>query len=445
MGPVRNDRGVMRVSVRRISIQTELADGSGVGTFDVALCARTSVGELMPAVVALLDAVPLDLGGHWWRLDRPVGTRLEESLSLTDNDVHDGDLLVLIPEHAPPLGVPARAAARTVATADESSALPDHAIGTAVFTCAAVAAAVALALAGGAGTTLGHLVVAAVGAVTASAVAVLRRSAGLAGAGAALAAAAGLLAVPAGPTAHDVLLAAAAAFTSLIVVGRLTEAPSPTLTAMSTATGSATVAASCAVFGTADPTTVGAVLVIGSLSALAVAPRLAAWSAGLGPPGGAASSATVEARARRAHQTVTGVASGCATAVAAGAALVTFGCLRSDTAPAAGAAFLLATTVVVLMRVRTYVDAARRVALLASGLGCAAAVFAVLAAALPDRIGWLGAAALTAGLLALRRWDSTPGLRRAADVLDCVAVASLIPLACWATGVYTAVRNWPLA
>src|SRR5215210_3964014 len=68
-------------------------------TVDLVMPARMEVGELLPRVVDLVGGQP-DVAGagggrQQWRLSRLDGSELDESLTLHENDVGDGDLLVL--------------------------------------------------------------------------------------------------------------------------------------------------------------------------------------------------------------------------------------------------------------------------------------------------------------------------------------------------------------
>ena len=77
--------------------------GAEPAALDVVLPSGIPVEELVPAIVDLIGGAASGAPKRW-RLDRPVGERLEESLSLCDNGVRDGDLLILDSAEAPRLG-----------------------------------------------------------------------------------------------------------------------------------------------------------------------------------------------------------------------------------------------------------------------------------------------------------------------------------------------------
>jgi type VII secretion integral membrane protein EccD len=426
----------------RISIQL---DRDGGRTIDLAVSAHTPVAALLPAVIDVLAPRATPDAVHGWRLDRAAGTPLDESLSLTDHDVRDGDLLVLTTMHAPALRPVDMGPAHTVASAGGSAAPSTDPVAEWAITWAALVAAVALAWTGAVTGGIGHLIVAACGTGAVCWTAWVRHSAAVAVAGCALAAATGFLAVPGGPGAANVFLSATAAFAVALVMTRLSARPSEALVA--TASGAALVGAtmSGAMFTALPVGSVGTILATGALGLLSLAPWLSTLVAGLGPRCESEAPDAVEARARSGHATLTGVVVGCAGAVAAGAVLVALGSIRAETAPIAGGAFGFAAGVVLVLRARTHVDRPRRAALLTCGLICATSAFAVVCAHSPERAAWAALVLMAVGLGTLRRRDATPFSSRVADLLDYAALTAVVPLACWVIGVYGLARDWQLA
>ena len=189
-------------------------DGQPVAV-DVALPAGMPVAALLPAIVGLAGQPSSDTP-RGWRLDRIGGPTLDESNTLVDNDVHDGDVLVLAPSNAPTLGLLQWDPCQTVAAAG----LPPE-VGSVRSAVACVWAAVVGSLAlcwGAAAQTTTHLLVAAIGTCTAAGFAIVGRSAATGLASVPLAAAAGFLAVPSGPGAANVFLAAVAAATMSLLM-----------------------------------------------------------------------------------------------------------------------------------------------------------------------------------------------------------------------------------
>ncbi|MFV8166282.1 EsaB/YukD family protein [Mycobacterium sp. 134] len=99
-------------SLRHVSIHCgSAAEAGNAATVDLSLPAAMTVGELLPWIVDALGAG--DGAPRQWQLAHLGGRRLDESATLVQNDIHDGDLLVLAgyceqpsPEW-PPIGAPA--------------------------------------------------------------------------------------------------------------------------------------------------------------------------------------------------------------------------------------------------------------------------------------------------------------------------------------------------
>jgi len=424
------------MSVCRVCIQTD-RDGDPVAV-DVALPSGTSIGELLPAIVDIANgrAAPPTTARHW-RLMRPSGLALQESLSLRDNDVRDGELLILSPGGGPSLG-PVRREACQVAAAAQPRAF-DVARGLPSAWCVTAAALASTALSWTAGTDLAatNLIIAVVGACAAAAVAMVTRYATAATvAVVALSSATGFLAVPSGPAAPNAFLAAMAASCASLVMQRLSGRVSPTLTAAASFSA-LTAAATVVPMPTA---TTGAALATASLGLLALAPRVSVSAAALGPEHW---SGPLEDRAATGHVILTGLVVGCAMGAACGAALVA---VVADDAPSttpAGAVALTAVTAVALsLRARTYVDRARQIPLLAGALVSIAACLRVVFVACPQYVGWSCAVLLVSGLVAAREPRMGAVASRVVDRVEYAALAAVAPVACWVGGAYAVAGGW---
>lgn len=426
------------VSVHRIRIQADR--GGDPVAVDLALPSATPVGELLPAIVALVEAPTApDAVVRGWRLDRITGGPLSESLSLRDNAIHDGDLLILAPEHAPPLGLMRLEPCREVAATRLASPVTGAPLPGMAGILAAVLAAVVLAWSGVAGHSAANLIVAAIGACAAAAAAFTTGHPTVPGVAAvALAAATGFLAVPSGPAAPNVFLAAAAAFAATLVVQRLSELPSPAWSA----TASLAVLVALGTVVAMPVAMVGAVLSTASLGLLTLAPRIAVLAAGLGPDHWTDEMAE---RAAVGHATLTGLAAGCATGAASGATLVAVAGLRSGAAPGGAVVFSALVGLVLLLRARTYVEPFRQILLATAGLVSGTSSLVAAVATYPDHVAWVGGVLIAIALVAGRRPQLGTAASRLADRLEYAALAAVIPVALWVGGVYTLVGEGRLS
>ncbi len=112
---------------------------------DLALPRNADVGLLVPSIVDLVrrDTAPAEVGR--WRLARIGGSLLDESMTLNENNVRDGDLLVLTAGEAPALRWVSLDPYRTVADAIDSTHGPAPRIAAvAAMLCAAGIGAAAL-------------------------------------------------------------------------------------------------------------------------------------------------------------------------------------------------------------------------------------------------------------------------------------------------------------
>ncbi|MGB2920129.1 MAG: EsaB/YukD family protein, partial [Mycobacterium sp.] len=226
---------------------------------DLVLPADCPVGEMIPSIVdaAVGESVTMVHPQHWY-LTRVGGTRIDTSLSLRENAVEDGDL-ILLGTAAPPApcrtyGDPGDVVARIAA---ETGGEPTRA---AVLSPGVVVVAVA----------------------------------------------SGFLAVPDAPWPAAVLLAAACGLTVSILLLRLACGDTAVLTGLAAATATVAATGAVAVATSATLAVSGAVLTVLSLAGLSLAPKLTVVAAGLGP----ARSDVDDARAALAHRILTGMVAG---------------------------------------------------------------------------------------------------------------------------------------
>lgn len=425
------------MSVSRVCIQAD-RDGDPVAV-DVALPSGAPVADLLPAIVGLVDdrATPGDAARRW-RLDRLVGGSLEESLSLIDNGVRDGELLILNADHAPTLGPMRRAACQVAvgARAPESQGvdlLPG--VGCVLAT---VLAAAALAWTAGSEAATVNAIIAAVGAAAAAAVTMATGYATAPSlAVVSLTCATGFLAVPSGPAAPNVFLAATAAACASLFVHRLSGRASPALTAaaaFSLLTAIVTlVAMPVAAAGAALSTT--------ALALLALAPRLSVLMAGLGPDHW---HDDLTDRAGTGHALLSGLVIGSAAGTTLGVVVVAVAAHADATATDGAVAFAALIGAVLLLRSRTYVDLPRRIAMIAGGLVSVITCLHLATSTHREGVGAVAGVLLVVGLYAVRRPRCGATVSRMLDRLEYAALAAVVPAACWVAGVYAVVGGFSL-
>ncbi|WP_102141757.1 type VII secretion integral membrane protein EccD [Mycobacterium hubeiense] len=435
----------MAGSLRRVSIHTCSDPPVAV---DVALPAELPVAQLIPSIIEVVgddnddddDGLP-----RRWLLSRIGEAALDESTTLAQNGIHDGDLLLLAAADTPPPVALIRDQCLTVAAMRQTTGTPT-ALGAAVSVWMAGLGVLALAWPGGGGQAVTAAVIAA--AVVAAAVVAPRLRvaalpcAVLQSVAVALAAVTGYVVGPPGPVAAKAFLAAAVGAATAVVLIGVSNCGTVVLTAAATLATAMAVAAAPAVVWPLSASVVGAVLVTVSLGILAVAARLAILVAGLIPS--APTVGEVDDRAMHGHQTLTGLVAGSTGAAAAGSTVVVSDCLRGGPSWVRGLAFAAVVAVVLLLQSRSHADAHRRLILVIGGLLSATASFVLLVASSPMSAGWAGIAAVGAGLAALRPGSlqsASPVARRAVDAVEYPALAAVLPLACWIADVYGLVRG----
>jgi type VII secretion integral membrane protein EccD len=446
----------MRVtdSLCRLSVQ---ADDDESSTVDLALPSETQVGLLMPSIVDMVHRdtiVPTEV--RRWLLSRVGGQLVDESTTLNENDVRDGDLLLLTTTQPPtPEWVEGDSCHKVARVAYESRKPEVRVVAAVACLCGAAISVTGLVWSGTVSHTVGHLVTGAAMATAAAVGAVVVRRAhpdplpcvALSVIAVAAAAGVGFLAVPAGPSGANALLAAAAGFSMSILLLRVTGCGTVCLTAISAFTATVAATATGGVILMLSTAATGAALASLSLGVLGAAARLSIAAAGLAPAMPADDDRAVDARAIVAHQTLTGLVVGSSASSALGAALVASGLLHEGTSRLSAVAFAAVVGLVLLLRARTHVGSIRQTALGAGGMISVTAGFAVVMVSTPGQAHWVSLVAAAAGVAALGRvvgLTVSPIAHRAVDLLDYLALASVVPLACWVGDLYGLVRGMSL-
>lgn len=372
-------------------------------------------------------------------------------MTLSENNVRNGDLLVLTAGEAPPLRAASSDPCRTVADAiADQPALAPRILAVAALLCAAGIGAAALWWSGLTTHGYGHLTT---GALVATAAAVgafaVRRAhdalpcVALSVVAVGYAAVVGFLAVPAGPSAANCLLAATAAVTTATVVLRLTRCGTTCLTAIAGCAALAAATASVSVAWTVPVEAAGALLVVLSLAVLGLAARLSIMVSGLTPDLPIAG----EAQVALTHQTMTGLVAGSSAAAALGDVLVACGGLDSEGSPLSASLFTAVVGLVLSLRARTHSEMPRRIALGAGALVSMAAAAAIPVISEPGQAYWTTLPTVAASLAALgwlHGYAISPVVRRSIEVLEYLALAAVLPLACWVVGLYGLARGLSL-
>ncbi|MGE2726543.1 type VII secretion integral membrane protein EccD [Mycolicibacterium pulveris] len=413
---------------------------------DLALPRGIDLCALMPSIVELARGTTAPATGIGWQLLHVDGQPLDESMTLDENEVADGTTLLLTATMPPkPVWLPrdvSQMAAQLTDADERPTRLP-------VAGCLVAAAATAAAL--GWSSTPADLVTATALSIGAAVGAVVMDRASTGGpmgaalsvAAVMLAAAAGFAAVPADPGAAHALLSAAAALAVATALLRLTRGATTWLTALATAAMLIAAIAGVAVGWQLPAATVGALLTAVSLAALSLAPRVSMLLAGIGPAPPDDPPPDTN-RVSQAHRILTGVVVGATSAAVLGCGVVAVEALIDHAAKVSAAAFVAVTAAVLLFRTRTHADPARRIALSIGGIVTASVCFAMAVGAMPDHVHWLSMLAAFAGAAGLSRLIGltvSPVTQRLVDVTEYLAVAAVVPLACWVADVYGTVRT----
>lgn len=431
----------MAESLRRVSIHT--CDDEAGSLVDLSLPAGMEVGQLIPSIVDIAGINGDGPARGWW-LSRIGEAALNESTTLAENGIQDGDVLVLSAVDAAPPAPLIRDQCATVAATARDTTTPQNP-GAAVCLWMAGIGAMALAWPADANGSV-RVATATVMALAVAAAAVMAHRARAAALSCAvlhivavvLAGVAGYLVLPSYPA--NVFLAASAAASAAVIFVHICCCGTVVLTALATLSLEVAAATGPAVVWPLSTGVAGATLVVISLGKLALAPRLSIVAAGLTTP----TADGIPDRAWHGRQTLTGLVGGSACGTAVGATLVVLDCLNGNTRWLSGAAFAAVVGAVLLLRSRSHVDAHRRIVFVVSGILCITAAFALVITSLPTLAGWGGVLAIGAALAVLGPpvgRSISPVARRAVDVLEYLALAAVVPLACWVADVYGLVRG----
>jgi type VII secretion integral membrane protein EccD len=453
----------------RVTVQTNRM-GRSVAV-DLALPTRLELGELLPCVVDIVGGETDETTNRLtdcWAISRLDGLVLDESMTLHENGVRDGDMLLLTTAHAP---IPAALAYDLCHTVVGTSATADRDDGwarrMAAVGCLWAAGLGAMVL-GWCGTSPAsdRAVITAIVAVAASAGSIVAGRVDpeplptltLGITAAAFASLAGFLVVPGGPAPPNLFLAAAICSAVSILLLQATSRGTTCFIAIAAFSTTAAIAAALAALWPAPLATVGAVLAAASLAVLNAAAKLSIVLAGLSPrlPGateGASGDETMPAafraaRAERGHQTLTGLLAGFSASAALGAVLVAAD--QRHGGALSGVVLTAVVSAVLLLRARQQLGIARIVAVLTAGMVSATASFTLVALSAPRRATWvcLVAVALGAGALYVTRMGSaawlSPVARRSLELVDYLGIAAVVPLTCWVGDVFGFARGLSL-
>ncbi|MCV7236810.1 type VII secretion integral membrane protein EccD [Mycolicibacterium celeriflavum] len=441
-------------------VAVHVGTGNDTQTIDLALPDSAVLGDMLPSIVELVH--PDHRGartGRRWRLRRIDGRPLDESLTMRDNQVRDGELLWLTTDDVPAPVLLDRDSSRTVAGLGPSrTAVPTQLCVGGALAAACIGAAAIIWSARSTEDAAPFVTAAGLTAAAALAAQLARRAhaepslfTAFSAIAVILAAVTGVVVVPAGPPAAHLLLASAAALSVAVLQLRFASHGHTALTVLATTALLCTAASATAIACNLAAATSGALLATLALAALSSAPRLVIMVTRIGPGPPDADdtdplTSVGQSRATLAHDTLTGIVIGTSLAAAMGTVLV--GCVGDERRfPVPATVFTIVVGVTLLLRTRIHIGVGRRCALAVCGFAGVATGFALTAIAVPHHAHWLGALAAVAGTSALMPLVGiTPSLtaRRAAEIVEYVALAAVIPLACWIAGVFDLVRNLAL-
>lgn len=442
----------------------------GTAAVDITVPAEVPVAALIPSVVDLLGVDRPDHEASRYRLSVPGASRLDPSMTLAQQDIGDGALLVLSLSGAP-LPAPRHFdVAEVVSAALDATATPNG--GAARARAVRLIGVVAAMLFSGAGglaivrntlhangerdVTATVIALAAAGGLALVLAAIAHRRYRDQTAGLALSviattsmAIAGFVAVPGAFGASDVLLAAAAAGVTTVVAMRVSGCGTVPLTAMSVCAVVIAVAGLVGVLGAAPLRVVASAAALISVCLLPVAARASIALAGLSPRLETAETEPRDARTRsravHADRWLTGLLAGLSiSAAAGGVATVLAGAPRLSCT-----AFGTLTGALLLLRARCG-DVRRMLVFAIGGISVSATTFGVAAARATVPGPWIAAATTLAVAAAMYfGWagparPASPVLRAGAGLLEWLALAAMVPLTCWICGLYAAARGWNL-
>ena len=275
-------------------------------------------------------------------------------------------------------------------------------------------------------------------------------------AAAALAGVAGFVAVPEEPGLPAVLLAATATGTVALVSARVIRCGRAILMTAAVVCALIVAAALGGTLFELSWSRIGIVLASTSLLLLTVAGRVSMLLSGLTAhidhsldPDRADTG--IEAEAGLAQQVLTALVAGTSVTAALGAAVIATASGVQPQPGWAACAIVAASGAVLVQRSREHDDPTRRAALMAAGTCCTAALFVAVRHQAGQLAPWLCAMALASAIgvtwlgLGTCRPPSPRIVRRCLDGVGHLALASVLPLACWGFGLYGTARGLSLA
>jgi type VII secretion integral membrane protein EccD len=447
--------------LRRLSIHADSVH------LDLALPATAPIGSLIPPIVDILAAH----GGYRagpvaarYRLSLPGGVALNPSKTLAQLGIRDGVDLLLTSSSAelmaPRFDDPAEAVSASVAAMGRRwTRQAARLVGALVaMWLAAMSAVVMIRTVFDANTThrAGDVgVVATIGLLTLPAALIAYRAfreqlagltLGLLATG--FAALAGLLAVPGGPSAPNALFAAAAALTSAAVM-RVIGCHAAVFTALACLAASVGAAALVGAVAAIPLPAIGAASAAISLALVeASAPAsivLARLSATTAEP--LVSPDKLSSNVIRAQMWLTSLVGAFSASAALGAIGAAVGPYLTGAPRVPGIAFATVTGAVLLLRARAHRDLARSVPLVICGTVALSAALVTGAAAYPRHTAHIAAASMALAVIALclgfanHSTTVSPVRRRGVELLEYLALAAIVPLACWVCELYGAARG----
>ena len=448
-----SDPGLCRVSVH-----------AGAAVVDLALPSGMPVAALLPPIVDILKAHGVsDLVGARYQLTIPGTATLDSSMTLAQNGVCDGDLLVVSRSATPLPAFRHDDVAEAVSeTLNGRTSSPSR-----IRRVRRLSAALAAGSLTGIGDLAlirntftanaeGHLgetagIAALVAFVAAMTATLARRAYRDAMAGltlsliaTAFAATAGFLAVPGAPGLPNVLLAAAAAAVAAALAMRVSDCGESTLTTVSCFATLVAVATFGGVATGAPLYVVGAVSTLVSLGLLGVAAHAAVVLAGLSPKqaGFATAVCDLGAKALRADAWLS-------TLLAAFSSLAAIGAIVTVLAgtPRSGCtAFAAATGALLLLRANS-ADTNRNLVCVIGAVVAIGTTFGLTAIRAPEHGPWIAAGTTLAVAAAVYLGFVAPGIsfspiaRKSIELLECLVLIAMVPLTCWICGLYGAARG----
>lgn len=438
--------------MRRLAIHPTVTAGKEVPeAVDLTLPADSPIAVLIPPIVdVVLNGSATAAAPLRWHLARIGGRPLDTSMTLRENDVHDGDLILLTADPGPlPRSRPGDASA---IVAEVANPLPTQWPG--AFTVSGIAvtivSAAALAATGlAAGSTM-HLWTAATLSAAGATSAVLigrpahRMSLVVSVAAVSFAMVTGFLAVPDASWAPKLLLTATPAFAVSILLLHMARRAPTVLASFAAATCALAATGAIGMSAELSFRALGATLTVLSLAALSGAPKLTVAFAGLGP----SQPEIGNQRAEAGHRILTGLVAGWSLSTTLGVVAVAADAGAGIVPPAIAAIFAADIGLLLLLRTGTHVDARRRAVLGVAGLCSLTAAFIVTVSATPAYASWPCAAAAAAGMVLGCREGSfeppNPLVRNLFQMVEYLALATVVPLAAWVAGVYVLVRGLSL-